>query len=288
VTRALPRRTLARPVTLAGPALFSGIDASQTILPADAPTGLTVRASGRTTPATVDHLSNRPAQPIFASLKPRCTSIRTTPDDASALATVEHALSALAGLGVTDAILETDAAELPILDGSALFFVQAILEAGLRTLPGTIEPITLTRRVEVIDGDATLIAEPADNTDLSYTVDYGSASLVPAATARWNGSTRDYETDIAPSRTFSTLSEANQMKALGLFARFTTHDLLVIGPEGPVDNAWRFPDECARHKLLDLIGDLALLGRPLIAKVTAHKTGHAHTHELCRRILASI
>lgn len=289
-THAIVRLTPARPVRFEGPALFTGLDAALTIHPATASQlrGLILRVRASDTPLTIDQLSNHlthPIHPAFASLKPRCTSVGTGRDDIPAVGTVEHILAALAGLGVTDAVLETESPEIPILDGSAAPFVRAILDTGLTTLAEPLRPITLTEPVEIRDGDALLTAEPAGSIDYAYHLDYGPASDIPAATARWLGDARDFAASIAPARTFSTLAEANHMKSLGLFARFTPAELPVIGPDGPIDNAWRFPDECARHKLLDLIGDLALLGRPLIARVRAHKTGHAHTHALVRAIV---
>lgn len=283
----IPRRTIARPVTLEGPALFTGADAEITIRPADAETGtgILLRSHHHTAALTIANLSDRPIHPVFATVKPRCTSIRVHDH---AVGTVEHLCSALAGLGITDAILETNAPEIPILDGSALSFVQAILAAGRVDLHARIEPVTLDRPITIRDADAFITAEPSDPDhpiDYHYTLDYGPSSVIPPGAARWTGDPHDYETSIAPARTFSTLTEATHMQSLGLFARFTPRDLLVVGPQGPIENAYRFPDEPARHKLLDLIGDLALLGRPLYAKVHAHKTGHAHTHALVRAII---
>jgi UDP-3-O-acyl N-acetylglucosamine deacetylase len=291
-TPASVRRTLTRAVRFQGPALFTGLDATLTIHPLNSSTttttGLILRVRDSDTPLTIDRLSGDPIHPVFASLKPRCTSVRTGRTDIPAVGTVEHVLAALAGLGITDAILETESPEVPILDGSAAPFARAILDAGITHLDGPFRPVTLAEPVEIRDGDALLTAEPADSIDYAYRLDYGSDSDIPPATARWLGDHRDFAACIAPARTFSTVAEADRMKSLGLFARFTPADLPVIGPDGPIDNAWRFPDECARHKLLDLIGDLALLGRPLIARVRAHKTGHAHTHALVRAIAQAI
>jgi UDP-3-O-acyl-N-acetylglucosamine deacetylase len=282
---AFSRRTLRGPAVVRGPALFTGADAVLTILPAPPGTGLRIRTAGQDTPATIAQLSDRPVHPVFAQARPRCTSL-----DAGdrTVATVEHALSALAGLGVTDAVLVCDGPEMPIADGSAAPFVAAVLRAGLSETGQTVEPITLSRPITITDADATITAEPCDVIDYAYELDYGPGSPIPSGAARWLGDPDDYRAGVAPARTFSTLDEADQMKALGLFARFTPADLLVIGPEGPVDNAWRFPDECARHKLLDLIGDLALLGRPLRARVRAQRSGHAHTHRLSRAILEQL
>ncbi len=281
--RSIPRRTIAREVTCAGPGLFTGADAIVALHPSEAGRGILLQSHNTTVPLTIESLSDRPIHPVFATVKPRCTSIRV---GEHAVGTVEHLGSAIAGLGITDLLISTDAPEIPILDGSALPFVEAILAAGRRELTARLEPITLRAPVEIRDADASLIAEPADSIDYTYELDYGPTSPIPPGTARWTGDPHDYETSIAPARTFSTHREATQMQSMGLFARFTTRDLLVVGEHGPIDNAWRFPNEPARHKLLDLIGDLALLGRPLRARVRAHKTGHAHTHALVRAILA--
>lgn len=283
-----PARTLRDAVRLGGPALFSGRDAAITVHPAPPGTGLRCRIGHAEGPATVAHLSDRPAHPAFAGRRPRCTSIDV---DGATVAMTEHAMGALAGLGITDAVLETDpfpgtnAGELPIFDGSALDLTRSIRAVGT-TDHGSVEPIVLRRPIEVVAGDAVITCEPFDGIDYTYHLDYGPDAPIPPSTARWTGDADDFADRIAPARTFSAQADAEQAKAAGLFTRFTPADLLVIGPGGPIDNAWRFPDECARHKLLDLIGDLALLGRPLHARVRAHRSGHADTHALSRQILA--
>lgn len=278
----IQRRTIAAPVTIAGPALFNGLDSALVVQPAPTQSGLCFRADSKISPIIIDQVSDKPAHPIFESQRPRCTSVRAGKDS---IAMIEHAMAALAGLGVTDAILETTSTELPILDGSARDLTKAIQAVGIVKLEGSIQPIQIRKTIEYHDRDATIIAEPCDTTDYTYHLDYGPDSPIPESTARWLGDPEDFAQSIAPARTFSTATEANQMKKLGLFCRFTPADLLVIDHDGPIENTLRFPDECARHKLLDLIGDLALLGRPLHAKVRAHKSGHADTHALCQLIL---
>lgn len=279
------RRTIARPVALQGPALFTGLDASMSVLPAPAGTGIVLRTGEDEAPATIAQLSDKPVHPAFAGRRPRCTTLAV---GTHTVAMTEHALGALAGLGITDAIIETRARELPIDDGSAGTLTAEILDAGVTILNDTIEPIRLREPIEFRDKDAVITAEPFDGIDYAYHLDYGQGSPIPAGTARWTGDADDFARSIAPARTFSTSEEAEQARAAGLFTRFTPADLLVIGPGGPVDNMWRFADEPARHKLLDLIGDLALLARPLHARVRAHKSGHADTHALCRLILRSL
>ncbi len=278
-----PAKSIASPVTLTGRALFSGVDSSLTVRPAPSRTGLVIRRLGTDTPATLDHLSDTPAHPAFAGLRPRCTSLGNPPT-----AMTEHALATLAGLGITDAILECDAGELPIGDGSSATLTRAILDAGIETLGPPVEPMVLESAVEYRRDDTLITAEPHHEIDYRYQLDYGPDSPVTPATARWLGDPDDFAASIAPARTFSTEQEARRAAAAGLFESFAPSDLLVIGPDGPIDNSLRFPDECARHKLLDLIGDLALLGRPFIARVHARRSGHADTHAFCRMVRGAI
>lgn len=206
-------------------------------------------------------------------------------------ATVEHVLSALAGMGVWDACVVLEGDEVPIDDGSALAFVE--LARGLMRhaqglgAQGGAEPIVLRERVEVRDasGGAWIVGEPLDGIEYAYEVDYGAGSPIAAQRAVWRGDSEAYAREIAPARTFSLRAEAEAARSAGLFAHLTPTEMVVVGDDGlPMANAWRMEDEPAKHKLLDLIGDLALLGRPLHAKVTAHRSGHAMTHEFCRRV----
>jgi len=284
---ALPHVTLCSPASLSGAALFSATPCTITIHPAPASTGIRFRLRGDEALAHIASLSTDPIHPAFASMAPRCTCLRTPNGQ---IGTVEHVLSALIGLGITDAILEIDAPELPILDGSSLPFVQAIRAAGLESLGGSVEPLLPPRplRVESEDGSAFIEFEPGDTPSYSYELDYGIASPIPASTVVWSGDPDEYERDVAPARTFCLESEGEAMRRLGLFEHLTTSDMLVIGPRGPIDNALRFPDEPARHKLLDLIGDLSLVGRPICASIRAVRSGHALNHIAARALLNSM
>ncbi len=211
------------------------------------------------------------------------------------MGTVEHVLSALAGLHITDAIIDIDGPEVPILDGSALPFVQA-LRPLIVEFDKPAEPLTPRRVIEVTDGGGGSIRlEPGAGSascTLTYELDYGPGSPIPPQTATWDAAAPNaadtYAQNIAPARTFSLLAEARAARSAGLFPHLSAADMLVIGDDGrPIDNTWRTADEPSRHKLLDLIGDLALLGRPLAAcTITARRSGHALTRELCRRVLA--
>ncbi|MDX2130731.1 MAG: UDP-3-O-acyl-N-acetylglucosamine deacetylase [Planctomycetota bacterium] len=306
-----PRTVLRQPTDpVRGVGLFSARPASLSFLPGDARGRITLRRidAGHTASTAPAHIAALHTNAAWAALPPAFPIRNTTlaashadtpaqrAADASAhiFATVEHVLSALAGLGVWDAFIHLhDACEVPILDGSALPFVEALRPHLVRPAhdPGaSAEPTPLSLRapVEVRAGDASIRAEPAPEIDYTYALDYGPASPLPPQQARWTGDPDDYAANIAPARTFSLRAEAHAARAAGLFAHLSPRDMLVVGDDGaPIDNAWRMPHEPARHKLLDLIGDLALLGAPLHARVVAHRSGHALTHEFCRAVLAA-
>jgi len=284
---ATQRRTLARPITIEGLGLFTDAPTSCTLTPATAGAGIAFLHQGTRIPATISHLAPSPI-PAFATLPARHTCLAQSP---ARVTTCEHVMSALAGLGITDVTIELgDSGELPIGDGSAKLFTDAIASDDTHTLDDQVTSITLREPITVRSGTATITAEPADSASYTYHFEPPEGSPLKPQSATWTGTADDYRASIAPARTFSTLAEATQAKALGLFTNFTPRDLLVLDDTTgePIDNRLRFNNEPARHKLLDLIGDLALVGRPICARITASRSGHALNHELARRILETI
>ncbi len=280
--RRATQTTIGCPITIGSRTLFTDQHSDCTIAPAPAGSGITIEFDGERAIAHIDTLSNEPAHPAFTSMKPRCTTIRV--GDAPVF-TVEHILSALTGLGIDNAHITLSANELPIFDGSALPFARAIIESGIVELDEPAAPITVTQPIRVEDGDSWIEIEPSDTPSYSYTIDYGPDSPVTPATVSWGSDPEDYLARVAPARTFSLEHEVSAMRGLGLFDHFTPRDLLVLSDSGPIDNALNHEHECALHKLLDLIGDLRLVGSPLIARVRAHKSGHALAHSAARAII---
>ena len=280
---AVKRRTLARPAPCSGRGLFTGTPCTITFLPAQAGIFFVRTDASGHVPAHHHHLDAAPIHPAFAHVKPRSTNLAL---GNARVATVEHALSALAGLGVTDCAIEIDGPETPILDGSARPFAQAIQAAGLAELPGTCEPITLDAPITVEDGPASIRAEPRQEPGISivYQLDYGPDAPLPPQCATWDGSPQAYLRSIAPARTFCTQAEATALQAAGLFKDLSPKDMLVIAKDGPIDNAYRMPGEPAAHKLLDAIGDFVLAGRPIQANITCTRSGHALNHDLARAL----
>ncbi len=291
----MQRRTVIQAAEVRGITLFTGVQSRATIKPAAAGAGIAFSRSDMgghlPIPARVDHVVAEARRTVLA-VDPGASG----GGGGVSVQTVEHVMSALAGLGITDAMVEVEGPELPIGDGSAQPFVRAILDAGVKELVGEkLRPIVVTDRIEIEDprGPAAgrMVAEPGDGPglELVYHLDYGSGAPIAPQTVRFRSMPGgdDYGTTIAPARTFSTLDEAVAMRKMGLFAHLTAAEMLVIGPDGPVENAYRFSDEPARHKLLDMLGDLALATggtRPIQGRVTAWRSGHALNHAMARRL----
>lgn len=305
------QRTLAASAEIEGVGLFTAAPVRATIHPAPADTGIVFRRTdlpgSPPIPARVENIIDRP----------RRTVLRAAGDPNATIETVEHCLSALSGLGVDNAVVDVDGPELPIGDGSASFIVDAVCAAGVveqdaprRTLVVR-EPITVRAGSgQGGEDEAILVALPNDSPvlELLYDLDYGSYApvigrQVAAFTLRpddfhpahaHNGATNGtvahathcpYATRIAPARTYALLEEARAMRERGMFSHLSPRDMLVIGEDGPVDNELRFADEPVRHKLLDLLGDLALVGRPIQGRIIASRSGHALNHLLARALI---
>lgn len=291
----LPRRTLRAPAAYAGVTLFTAARAQLSIQPAPMGTGLVFRRTD---------LPGHPSIPaLHTHIVPesRRTVLSADPANSSAptVQTTEHILSALVGLGITDAFIDLAGPEAPIGDGSALMFVQAIHAAGIHDLG------SCPTRVIIIN-DELRLADPANpdsgwsiraaplptggtpKLELTYQLNYGDTAPIPRAAAiatlPLHSPCPTYSDLIAPARTFSLLHEVQMAQKMGLFNHLSPKDMLVIGPDGPIENAYRFPDEPARHKLLDLIGDLALTGLPIVGRIMVSKTGHAHNHTLAAKL----
>lgn len=201
------------------------------------------------------------------------------------ISTTEHLLSALMGLGIDNVYIELDNLELPILDGSALPYIEAIQRAGIKPQRRPRTYMRILQPVEVRDGNKFIGVYPAaDIYSVQYTIDFphpliGSQSFEVELT-------RDlYKSDIAAARTFGFLHEADQLRRLGLIRGASEENAIVLTREGIANGPLRFPDEFVRHKVLDLIGDLALLGRQLLGRVVADRAGHAMHTALVTRLL---
>jgi UDP-3-O-[3-hydroxymyristoyl] N-acetylglucosamine deacetylase len=199
------------------------------------------------------------------------------------ISTTEHALSAFVGVGLDNAIVELDNLELPILDGSALPIVEMIHRAGLRRQRRLRHYMRIKREVEIREGDKFIAIYPADKYSVSYTINFPPP--IGHGFMEVDLSDGSYVKNIAPARTFGFLHEAPMLRNMGLIRGATEENAIVLTREGVKNPPLRFFDEFVRHKVLDLIGDLALLGHQVLGRVVADRAGHAMHTALVTRLL---
>lgn len=222
-----------------------------------------------------------------------CPSNVTTTQNAVTLSngvwkiqTVEHVMAALAAFQITDLLIEVDSEEMPVMDGSAQPFVLAIQSAGIHQYSRTIEPIRINMPVWVVEQEKYLVALPYDGFRVTYTIDFPHPRLKGKSLAM-DLNDEFLKNEIMPARTFGFLKDVEQMKARGLIKGASEHNALVLTEKGYY-NRPRMKDECIRHKVLDLVGDLYLLGRPLLGHFIASRAGHALDVALGKNILAQM
>ena len=270
----MSRRTIARDATLQGVGLHLGAPCTLSFRPARSGAGLFFRRT------------DLPGAPCIAAhagvavLTERRTQLGNDP---VSVHTVEHVLAAAAGLEIDDLEIELDAAEPPIMDGSARPFVDALLAAGVREQPGEPTVLHLRETVSVIDGESVYQAIPAAWLELDVTIDFAHPAI---GRQRVTGKmTRDaFARDYAPARTFGFVHEVEALRARGLIKGASLENAVVLDDSGPVETTLRWPDEFARHKAMDCVGDLALTGGRLRARIVATKPSHRGTVLLARAI----
>ena len=200
------------------------------------------------------------------------------------ISTTEHLLSAFIGTGIDNAIVELDNLELPILDGSARPFVEMIQRAGIRKQRRPRTYLRVRRELELREGNKFIAIYPADTYSVSYTIDFPHR-LIGRETLRVELSNGNFLREIASARTFGFLHEADAMRQQGLIRGASTENAIVLTSEGLMNPPLRYPDEFVRHKVLDLIGDLALVGKQILGNIVADRAGHAMHTALVSRLL---
>ncbi len=274
----MKQHTLGRTYTFEGVGLHSGRHVRISLCPAPEGTGIVFRRLD---------LQGAEVRADAANFHrgARSTSLKSGKAEAR---TVEHLLSAFAGLGVDNAVVEMDGSEIPILDGSAKPFAEAIAADGLSEQDAEREVIAVREPFEYRDEKrgAFLRIEPASATSYQVKIDFNS-KVIGVQETRFDGA--GYMEEIAPSRTFCFKKEVRWLRLLGLIRGGSLDNALVIDePDGYLGSKPVFENECARHKLLDLIGDLSLAGRPVIGHITAFKPGHKFNVTALKAFLDSI
>lgn len=275
-----PQTTLKTEVRFSGKGLFSGRVAEMTIVPEKAGTGIRFRRMD---------LPHHPY--IQATIENSKESVRSTSleENGARVETVEHLLSAFYGLKIDNATIELTGPEIPILDGSAKPFVEGFLKAGIETFHLTRSEFTLDQPIAWSSGDAHLIALPSDVLRISYTLHYPQSSYLKSQFFSFEVTPHNFASEIAPSRTFALYEEIAPLikkgflQDAGLSNGIVIREDKVLNPEGV-----RFPDEPVRHKILDFLGDISLIGARLKAHVIAIRTGHAANLAFGRKLMESM
>lgn len=202
------------------------------------------------------------------------------------ISTTEHLLSVLYAMGVDNVVIEMDNLEVPIVDGSGKPFVELLKQAGRKQLRAQRKYLRIVREVEVRDGDKRIAISPWDGFRLECEIDFGHPA-VGRQRVELEVTPEAYARELAPARTFGFERDLEQMREMGLIRGADLTNAVCFGPDGPLNpGGLRFPDEPCRHKALDLIGDLALIGRPLLARVIAERAGHAMHAALVKQIVS--
>ena len=268
------QRTLRRQISCVGIGLHSGNKVHLSLKPAAADFGIRFRRTDlgeHEVPATVQHLAGIQ---LATGLARNEVSVET----------VEHLLAALVSMNVDNALVELNSPEVPIMDGSAAPFIYLIQEAGLKALQAPRKYLKIVRPIAISRGDKRIALYPSDHFKVTYSISYDHPLL--RHQSRTLRITEDsFIEEVAPARTFTFLKDVEMLRQNGLALGGSLENAIVLGETG-VLNALRFEDEFVRHKILDAVGDLALVGYPVIGHLVAHRAGHALHTEFAAKILS--
>jgi UDP-3-O-[3-hydroxymyristoyl] N-acetylglucosamine deacetylase len=261
------QRTLRRTVTCAGIGLHSGNKVTLSLKPAPADYGIRFQRAdlgGLEIPATIAHLGGIE---LATALNGGIGSVET----------IEHLLAALAALEVDNVCVELNSPEVPIMDGSAAPFVYLVQDAGFKDLGVSRKYLKVLRPISLPHGDKRIALYPSDHFKVTYSIAFDHP-LLRHQTRSMSITEKTFVEEIAPARTFGFLKEVEMLRQKGLALGGSLDNAIVLGETGVLNNALRFDDEFVRHKILDAIGDLALVGHPVVGHLVAHRAGHAlHT-----------
>jgi len=267
--------TLQRPVETHGIGLHTAVPCHVRLVPAPADTGIVFRRTD---------LDNFEIEARVANVA-RVSYATSLMKQGVLLSTTEHVLAALYSCGIDNVYVELDALELPILDGSSKPFIEMLSRAGIRRLRRPRRFIRVLKPLEFADRDRRIGIYPSDEFRVHCFVDYDHPSVGPQE-VEISVSPDSFTRDLASARTFGFMKDFPGMQSMGLIRGGSVDNAIVLDDNSVMNGPLRFPDEFGRHKALDLIGDLALVGRPLLARIEAHKAGHALHTQLVTRLLA--
>ncbi len=214
-------------------------------------------------------------------------SRRTTIKKGSvSIETIEHCLAALSAMEIDNVVVEVDGVELPAPDCSCAEYFKVLKRAGAVEQQVSRKEFVISEPVSIVAGDASIYALPYsdDGLNITYDLDYSGHTGIGRQIFSCQLTPASFEKNLAPARTFLLEAEAKQFQARGMGTHIGPRDILVINSDGPIKNSFKFPNECARHKIVDLIGDLALVGRAVKGRIVAYKSGHSLNQQLVRKL----
>jgi UDP-3-O-[3-hydroxymyristoyl] N-acetylglucosamine deacetylase len=268
------QRTLRRQISCVGIGLHSGNKVNLSLKPAPVDFGIRFRRTDlgdHEVPATVRHLAGIQ---LATGLARNEVSVET----------VEHLLAALTSVGVDNVLIELNSPEVPIMDGSAAPFIYLINEAGVKRLDAPRKYLKIVRPIAISRGDKRIALYPSDHFKVTYSISYDHP-LLRHQSRTLRITEHSFVEEVAPARTFTFLKDVEMMRQNGLALGGSLENAIVLGETGILNNALRFEDEFVRHKILDAIGDLALVGYPVIGHLVAHRAGHALHTEFAAKII---
>ena len=265
------QQTVRRPVSLDGIGLHSGETVTMTVSPAAADTGILFRAAdGTLIPANTDHVVDSNSATTVGAFGVR-------------VRTIEHLMAAAAALGIDNLMVDIDGPEVPAADGSAKPFVDLLRSAGRVSLAAPRRPITIAQPIRVGTESRWIEVLPADSLRISYTLD-NSHPIIGLQAGTFGINEEVFCEELAAARTYGFLRDVPAMRQNGLARGGSLENAVVVGKRSVLNDSLRFPDEFVRHKILDLVGDLFLLGRPLRAHVVGRNAGHALNYQVVAAI----
>jgi len=271
------QKTIKNECTLSGKGLFSGDEARVAFRPGPVDSGIVFIRTDLAEPVRIGA--------VAANLAER--SRRTTLKSGSvSIETVEHCLAAVYALDIDNLVIEIEGTELPAPDGSSAEYFKLLKRAGLAEQQGKRKEFVISEPVSMTEGEASIYALPYsdDALNITYDLDYAGHTGIGRQIFSCRITTEGFERHLAAARTFLLEAEARQFQARGIGTHLGPRDILVIGSDGPVKNRFRFDNECVRHKIVDLIGDLALLGRSIKGRIVAYKSGHSLNQKLVKQL----
>ena len=271
------QKTIKSEAKISGKGLFGGKEAKVVFRPAPADSGIVFVRTDTAEPVRISA--------VVTSIAER--SRRTTLKKGSvSIETIEHCLAAVSALEIDNLIIEVDGSELPSPDSSSAEYFKVLKRVGLVEQTGKRKEFVITEPVNISAGDASIYALPYadDGLNITYDLDYGGHTGVGRQIFSCRVTPEGFEKHLAPARTFLLETEAKQFQARGVGTHLSPRDILIINSDGPIKTSFRFPNECVRHKIVDLIGDLALVGRAIKGRVVAYKSGHSLNQQLVRRL----